>query len=842
MPPQLPTTHPPWPGNPLTFVVHQHDILKSALSPPCRCIDCQHSFYAIEEQFRPMFWYKANLTAHPMLVQEIISDHVQQSESDRQYLTKRLESHGDLIMSRWKKKARGKREEILVKAIPEICLYRFINPLFCYTGAHKKTGMGERTEKHRKQLLLHWFNVEVLKTSPAVLFALLHNRTVYPLQDWAPFDQRQLILSWACGHFDVKFSPMCVVMYGSEYGKVVDWDAESAHRADIVGFPKAELVLEAQSLLMTGLRKVVDIILDGVDFNVPGSSKNWKAMSRGGFRHNNEVELWSPYTNQAFSAPPYFSIDAIISLIDVRLSAQGDHLIDLQTDPAYMRRYIRVMAQGIFYKAIPKHAEGLLLTTQLSRAVYNFWRMTWIRSECEHVRGIRDRFRDSIRPGQPLPKAYDRALGALELLVVNGVNRLADGLAFNLFQRPGFSHKYTSSQDPQLGEDLLHMERNPAAPVDQKLLYDQDPLEWCLTQLQGRPDVQTNYDHAVMFSFLEAHLAKSNAKDNARIDELLFQELSDLASCHEILVSIRLHRPQNEACDLDELLESETEMSRIAWKTWKPDAQLSLDKKDISKLGADFSDSFHQATTPVGKKNTVWLKNQKLMRTALENFWDGLKKSCALALGQSGLMAGEISFCTEIISATTNPDYKALVEGEERAVMEAVKKDRGTTAGPAQKEWGSSGTEELTTAISKKKNKTRPAEAETNSKGNVEGIAALKIDTPSNNQSLPKIEVKKRAFTVLNCMYPESAADTTKTIDWDNFVHAMVDMGFSARNGGGSAVVFENQNGDGKSAGGRIIFHKPHPVPKVDPIMLQSWGRRMSKWFGWQKELFVPEP
>ncbi|EHK99803.1 hypothetical protein M7I_4298 [Glarea lozoyensis 74030] len=457
-----------------------------------------------------------------------------------------------------------------------------------------------------------------------------------------------------------------------------------------------------------------------------------------------------------------------------------------------MRRYIRVMAQGIFYKAIPKHAEGLLLTTQLSRAVYNFWRMTWIRSECEHVRGIRDRFRDSIRPGQPLPKAYDRALGALELLVVNG--------------------------DPQLGEDLLHMERNPAAPVDQKLLYDQDPLEWCLTQLQGRPDVQTNYDHAVMFSFLEAHLAKSNAKDNARIDELLFQELSDLASCHEILVSIRLHRPQNEACDLDELLESETEMSRIAWKTWKPDAQLSLDKKDISKLGADFSDSFHQATTPVGKKNTVWLKNQKLMRTALENFWDGLKKSCALALGQSGLMAGEISFCTEIISATTNPDYKALVEGEERAVMEAVKKDRGTTAGPAQKEWGSSGTEELTTAISKKKNKTRPAEAETNSKGNVEGIAALKIDTP------------------------KSAADTTKTIDWDNFVHAMVDMGFSARNGGGSAVVFENQNGDGKSAGGRIIFHKPHPVPKVDPIMLQSWGRRMSKWFGWQKELFVPEP
>ena len=37
--------------------------------------------------------------------------------------------------------------------------------------------------------------------------------------------------------------------------------------------------------------------------------------------------------------------------------------------------------------------------------------------------------------------------------------------------------------------------------------------------------------------------------------------------------------------------------------------------------------------------------------------------------------------------------------------------------------------------------------------------------------------------------------------------------------------------------GGKIVFHKPHPIAKIDPIMLRSMGKRMAKWFGWGREV-----
>jgi len=65
-------------------------------------------------------------------------------------------------------------------------------------------------------------------------------------------------------------------------------------------------------------------------------------------------------------------------------------------------------------------------------------------------------------------------------------------------------------------------------------------------------------------------------------------------------------------------------------------------------------------------------------------------------------------------------------------------------------------------------------------------------------------------------------------------VIAMEDAGFPAAHSGGSAVTFMQTGSNG-----RIIFHRPHPVAKIDQIMLKGFGKRMRKWFGWEKETFV---
>jgi hypothetical protein len=77
----------------------------------------------------------------------------------------------------------------------------------------------------------------------------------------------------------------------------------------------------------------------------------------------------------------------------------------------------------------------------------------------------------------------------------------------------------------------------------------------------GEPDAQTNFEHAVLFAFLENHLENSPFKERVRVDEVLYQKLSDLVAYHEVLVSVRLHRPQNKARDLDEVGQSETGVS-----------------------------------------------------------------------------------------------------------------------------------------------------------------------------------------------------------------------------------------------------------------------------------------
>lgn len=833
------------PSSPAYVTNMSNPVMVSVYTPPCECIDCQHGFYASLEQYRPALSYRGRISDSD--AKRVAAAHIRDAQQERQYLLQRLASHADIIMNRWKKKSRDKRQALLAETIPELYEHRWLIPRYCYTPESKLGGRVDRAWVRRCQLLVPWLSLEVLKMNPMILFALLHNRTAYPLQDWATFDGRQLIISWAMGYFDLNYSAKCVIMYGPRYGELVDWQAGSAHRADIIGFPKACLILEGQAYLMGALRKIVDKILEGVDLSKPANSEKWKLMTKLGFRHTNEVELWSPYTNQAFSAPPVFSIDNLISIAQTRLDALADHLWFLQTEPPYMRRYIRLLCQGEFYRTVDKDAAGALLSTQLFQDVSTYWQWIWIKSECMYVKSVHDRFRDSIRPGECLPSVYDRALGALELLLVNEVLHRTSSFETLIPQRPGFSHKWNFQWRPKDGVTVFKVDRKPGASVDQKDLFDKDPLEWCLIQMQAKTDTQTNYDHAILFAFLENHLAASGSKEKARVDEFLYQKLSDLAACHEMLVSVRSHRPQNVARDIDEVLQSE---NRVAWKGWKISGYLT--EEDTISLGTALLTDFYEAPLPSGQKNSIWFSRSQNIRQALEAFWRGLRKTPKLVLEMSDFSIEEIRESLEVISANLSQEYIDSVRAEERQSLAITEGAIAPAAVPIQKEWGSNTGIQPAAPLSKNKSKTRPAKKAESTEELHRPMAGMIIDSGQQERTT-KVLIKSRAYDMLSLMFPATAEESAKGIEWDLFVHAMIDMGFSARNGGGSAVIFENGNlsaaaaaaaegrggGAAGAAGGKIIFHKPHPIPKIDSIMLHSMGRRMAKWFGWQRELFV---
>jgi len=80
----------------------------------------------------------------------------------------------------------------------------------------------------------------------------------------------------------------------------------------------------------------------------------------------------------------------------------------------------------------------------------------------------------------------------------------------------------------------------------------------------------------------------------------------------------------------------------------------------------------------------------------------------------------------------------------------------------------------------------------------------------------------------------ERAERSTK---WEDIVAALVDTGCSATRTGGSAVTFRDE----RNLRGSIVFHRPHPDPSADPIMLRSTGKRLRKWFGWEAGTFIEQ-
>jgi hypothetical protein len=790
--------------------------------PPCECVDCQNGFYTAKEQYIPGLSYHRKLSDTDA-TRRVLSA-VTQIHNLKSALTERLGVSADVLLSRWNKRSQAKREALLREAAPDLEEKQWLVPR--YTYLRERLYVHARSQKRRRQLLLPWLNVEVLKTNPAVLFALLHYRTAYSPEHWAAFDSGQLNLTWAAGFLDVDFSAKCVVMYGQRYGSLVDWDENAAHQADILGFPRASLVLEAQAYLMEVLSSIVTSILDGVDLAQPPRIDKWKSLiSNAAFRETGVVEFWSPYINQAFSPPPQFDSKYLVSLAKTRLDATGDHLWHLQCDAAYMRRYLKIMFATEVFKKASDSGKGQMLVERIRFEVrsHHWWR--WIEMECRNVDAARDRFRDAVYPGTILPIKYDRALGALELLLVNQVIYRASCLEELMPHVAGLQKHWSIEPTAQLPNAIGLLRRRTSTNTQESLTNDR--LDWCLVQLLAKPDDQRTFDHSMLFAMLQEHMT-SNPSERNRLDEVIYQVLSDLATCHEMLMAVRFHRPQNAARTVEEVKRTE---DREVWKR-RPQFRSHMGNSgDHQDIGMSFVKNFYLANTPTGPKTSVWLTQSQQLRATLETFWESIRKTIKKDFEDSDLSLAEVNSLLEVVSANLSRQYLQDTQREDDEILAAIhERDRPQPVVNFFDESTPS-----TTAIFPRLEKTK-----TRGIPGPSGDVSLECDGATNVQAettavveATTIKVAKQWLDIFLQMFPEKD-EAAKDILWDRFVHAMVDAGFTARNNGGSQVSFKKLDGEG-----RIVFHKPHPVPKIDSVMLRAMGQRMAKWFGWRRELFV---
>jgi hypothetical protein len=224
-----------------------------------------------------------------------------------------------------------------------------------------------------------------------------------------------------------------------------------------------------------------------------------------------------------------------------------------------------------------------------------------------------------------------------------------------------------------------------------------------------------------------------------------------------------------------------------------------------------------------------------VLRSTLEKFWESIRGTVREEFGGSVFSSAEVHGLLEVVSANLSAEYLQQEQRAKAEILAAIRKvdEPQAIAGffyEAEPRPVSS-----TIVTRREKAKTRGGQG--TSAGD---IIELRDNAPSAHgepTELTKctaIKVTRQSLGVFQLMFPDRD-DVVKDVLWDRFVHAMIDTGFTARNNSGSAVAFEQLSGEG----GRIVFHKPHPVDKINPVLLRIMGKRMERWFGWRRELFV---
>ncbi|KAI0425670.1 hypothetical protein F5Y09DRAFT_352109 [Xylaria sp. FL1042] len=780
-------------------------------------------FYSAEEQLA----YRGCNYASVLSEEEanaIISRHLCTIQEAAAVLVQRMNAHPDLFMSRWKKRGQAKRESLLRAVAPHTAP----NPWHCfdYFDPCRYPGFVSpytaRNPETRHRLLLPWLDIETLKTHPHVLFALLHYRLRHPPQAWAAFDIKQLNLGWSLGLFETRFAHRSVVVHGPRYGELIEWDFRAARRADILGFPKAELLFEAQAYLMTTLRDVVLEVLSGVDEGTSVQTSKWRELtSTSNFRLVNEIELWSPYIFPAFSSPPTLDLCRISSLANVRLGAIADHIWHLQCNPAYMRRQIKLcLGTKSSSEAMQTYYRWAFITN-LCNEIHRFLMWRLVKVETKMAGDLQQRFRESIHQGEPLPREYEKLIGVLELLLKTLVNNTGCHLTRCTFNTRAFPNCFEIRPIP--GRPT--MREFQVRPSNTWKLDDR--LAWCILNLCKKPNTAPYvFNNALLFRYFQHHLSVSSFQEKTRVSEFMYRWMDDMVAFSDILSLIRLERPRAECANVKAIV-------KLAYREeWQFQEEYHGNLNSMDTLLRDF----FEAEPPSGNKDLRWLQRSRATRKILESFWEATYEFLSKAYEKEyNLSKDLVQQMLQVIKPTQSDEHQQAVSAEEAKILAEIERQKITQETPSH---FTRSHDETLKAIAteeprKEKIKTRPQE-----RNQTDGIIPQELTdnqtkTPQPGEPPILVRTSKRALNTIRLMFPSTPEEASRSLQWTDFVYAMSDMGFIARYNGGSAVSFE---ADGQR---RIVFHKPHPEPKIAPVMLQVMGARMNKWFGWERENFV---
>ncbi|KAK4506466.1 hypothetical protein PRZ48_000198 [Zasmidium cellare] len=810
----------------------------------------------------PQFTPGSLITKEEFLEPRVVTDTVARAEarrladlatSDWHHLRSALLRYGDTVRSRWRKMTKAKREAVILQVQPDLYREKFPEerlrygveePEYYRTAPHHDTLQTHNepewfSARQRNALLLPYLNVESMAEEPNLLFGLLHNRSEHTLAEWVSFDAEQLRTGFHHGCLVKQYNTKCVVMHGDRYGELVPWSREACHLWMVLGYPLARVVLEAQTVLLGFLRKIVDFF--AASAITPPGDTNWKALTKTGFKAVGEVEFWSVYSKQPFSAPPAFDPYKCLQKATAQLEAAQDHLTFLQTDPAYLQSFMEVRRAKIYSNASPEKVwEEMACSFLLIGAVQDVRVLRLVIDQCEYLVRLHQEHRASLHPFSPLPLRYEVAMAALEHHCNCILQSCCVWIRKTLPTCVGFASHFTSKPDEDGNPRPELKDIKGTFPQIDKQLYEKDSLLWVIMALSVRPWDLSAPHKSTLMSYLDNLLA-TDPKSGRRIDHPMYALLSKLSLFHSIINEINHHRPRARHFDADSTL-TEREEDHFALRNLgkNPRPPSSSESTKVAPLLRKVCET----PWPKGKKDQNWLEAATASRHRLSELWAAIRpivRSMCEDSGPDGKMWPEdIEAEVALVSVDLSADYAAEKEAERLGVLKLIKADNSPVdRSMVQPAWADNDpTEKFEVPAIRTKEKTRPEQP----------VAGIDVDEAANALAdaelrdchpTVKIEVNANSMNLFTKMFSNGEDGKAKRgkIVWKDVVVAMADAGFAATHCGGSAVSFDPV--ENAPMQGSIVFHKPHPEPTVDSVMLHIMGKRLHKWFAWDKETFV---
>lgn len=293
--------------------------------------------------------------------------------ANRAKLKESIETWGDVIIKRWSRRDPSKRQKLILQAKPDIYAKEHLYAEDTYekgdashrmekTGKMEKVSMAPNTDT----CYAPYLNLVSLSEDRLNLIALMHHRAHNHPSDWMRFDCGQMRQFFHGCMLDTAYNPHAVVAYGPNFGKLVAWEKDAAHKWNTIGYAAARLALMAQCKITDFLVKMTNVILKhDLGDSIKGHTM-WKELAQGGFKDADpDGTVWL-YAESPFGAPPTFNAARLVELCASRMEAAQDDLWLLQSEPNYLHDlFERFDKSALHQKFDPQRRQAALLQMAL---------------------------------------------------------------------------------------------------------------------------------------------------------------------------------------------------------------------------------------------------------------------------------------------------------------------------------------------------------------------------------------------------------------------------------------------------------------------------------------------